>query len=255
MRLPRFFVEGAHERGERVRIGGKDAHHIRDVLRLRAGDTIELIDSGARAFVAQIEETDDLRVRLVDEREREALGRLRVDVAQAIPKGTKMDFVIEKATELGAQAFHPFTSERTIASAVSGAKVARWNRIARSAAEQSGRRDVPPIADPLSYDALVERFENYDLVLFAWESSDDAPLRERLPALLRAARSVLVVIGPEGGFSHAEAEAARGHGATIVSLGRRILRTETAALALLAVLDYEDDGERSDVPPRRIKED
>jgi len=239
----RFFVPGARERGERVRIEGGDAHHITDVLRLRAGDRIEVIDSTANAFVAELEgDGAELVARLVETSTPLPVERLRVDVAQALPKGAKMDLVVEKATELGAAAIHPFTSERTIVRVAGDEKAARWNRIARSAAEQSGRRRVPPVETPVSYAELLERFGRYDLVLFAWESTDRDPLRERLAQLLRGVRTVLVVIGPEGGFTHAEADAARARGASIISLGPRILRTETAALALLAVLAYESEG-------------
>lgn len=255
MRTARFFVPGAHEPGERVRIEGGDAHHLRDVLRLRSGDAIDVIDSAGRAFVARIEEDPEPWVRLVEERSGDARNAVRVDVAQALPKGVKMDLVVEKATELGAHAILPFTSERTIPRRTSDEKRLRWNRIARSAAEQSGRREIPAVLEPIGYDALLERFGEYDLVLYAWESSDASPFRERLPALLRGARRVLVVIGPEGGFSHAEAQAARERGAEIVSLGPRILRTETAALVVLAIIAYESDAERSRVPERRIKED
>jgi 16S rRNA (uracil1498-N3)-methyltransferase len=236
----RFFVPGAHERGERVEIDGGDAHHITNVLRLHAGDRIEIVDSAARAFLGRIESDGVvIVVDLVEEREALPRSPLTVDVAQALPKASKMDYVVEKLTELGASAIYPFTSERTIAHAAGNEKLARWRRIARSASEQSGRRDVPSVADPLAFSQLLEHFKEYDVVLFAWESASDAPLRTQLPALLQSARRVLVVIGPEGGFTHAEADAARAAGAAIVSLGRRILRTETAALAILAVLAYE----------------
>lgn len=238
----RFFVQGVHERGERVGIDAADAHHIVDVLRLRAGDCIEIIDSSARSFVGRLERVrDGLVAELVSECEAAAGKRLTVEVAQALPKGAKFDLVVEKATELGAAIIRPFTSERTIARGAGAQKVARWRRIARSAAEQCGRREMPTIADPVSYAELAGRFREYGAVLFAWESADRTPLRERLPALIASARSVLLVIGPEGGFSHAEAAAARTNGAHLVSLGPHILRTETAALALLAVVAYESD--------------
>lgn len=242
-RRARFFVTGGHERGERVGIDGGDAHHIAHVLRLRAGDEIEIVDSAARAFRARIVECASTVVaELVAENDSVAPAMLEIDVAQALPKGTKMEYVVEKATELGAAAFWPFASERAIARETGDRKLERWRRIARGAAEQSGRRDVPQIHDPVSFAALLERFSEYDLVLFPWENADPKPLRDVLPALLSGVRRVLVVIGSEGGFTHAEAEAARARDAAIVSLGRRVLRTETAALAVLAVLAYASAG-------------
>ena len=163
-----------------------------------------------------------------------------------------MDVVVEKATELGASAILTFCSERTIARGVGDSKLERWRRIARGAAEQSGRTEIPAVRGAADeFEALLARFSAYDRVLFAWESEERRPLRERLPSLLAGVRSVLVVIGPEGGFSHAEADAARARGAEVISLGERVLRTETAALVLLAILNYETAVGRNAEPARR----
>ncbi len=233
----RFFVEGHGEIGGIVVIGGGDAHKIARVLRLRAGDRLEIIDSAAQTFVAAIDAVEPaVRVKLV---ERLAEGPQRafdVEVAQAVPKGQRMDFVIEKCTELGAAAFLPFYCERSVGRRVGAEKLARWRRLARTAAQQCGRRDVPRIASPLEFPALTQRFAEYATVLFAWETAQPVPLRERLSSALPGAGRVLVVIGPEGGFAHAEAELAERRGAALVWLGARILRTDTAAMVLLAVI-------------------
>jgi 16S rRNA (uracil1498-N3)-methyltransferase len=234
----RFFVEGTQELGGVVEIGGSDAHKIARVLRLRAADRIEIVDSAATAFAASIDSMGSVvRATLV-----EILAgpqgngaALRCDVAQAVPKARRMEFVVEKCTELGASAFLPFYCERSAARAIGAQKLARWQRLARTAAQQSGRRDVPEIYDPVGFDALLERFAGYDAVLFAWELAPQTPLRERIAALPAAGRA-LVVVGPEGGFTHDEADAAAHHGATLLSLGQRILRTDTAAVAILAVI-------------------
>ncbi len=221
-----------------MEIGGSDARKIARVLRLRNGDRIEIVDSGGTAFVASIDGVG----RVVRATLLEALDAGRadaapvLDVAQAVPKGRRMEFVIEKGTELGANSFLPFYSERSVGQTIGLEKLARWQRLARSAAQQSGRRDVPEIRAPLKFDALLERFEEYEAVLFAWELAAPLPLRERLLGALPAHGSVLVVVGPEGGFTHDEAERAARHGAVLLSLGRRILRTDTAAVALLAVI-------------------
>ncbi|HEX8806973.1 MAG TPA: RsmE family RNA methyltransferase, partial [Candidatus Aquilonibacter sp.] len=132
----------------------------------------------------------------------------------------------------------PLESERTIVQAVGPAKLERWQRLARSAAQQSGRNDVLIVEDTTPLMRLYGRFESYDSVLFLWEVAEQRPLRTLLPAIVDGAKSILVVVGPEGGFSHAEGEAASASGAHLVSLGERILRTETAAMAVVAVLDY-----------------
>ncbi|MBV8148523.1 MAG: 16S rRNA (uracil(1498)-N(3))-methyltransferase [Candidatus Eremiobacteraeota bacterium] len=240
MSARRFFVEGLRAPGSVIDITGGDARKIVAVLRLGAGDRVELIDSGGTLFDAVLS-VDDGRVcatlTTVLPAEPEANANpLRVDVAQAMPKGRKMDFVVEKTTELGVGTIVPFSSERSIAGDPSGTKLERWRRLSKTASQQSGRRSVARVEDPIAFDRLLERFSTYDVVLFPWELAPHVPLRDRLPLLLESAHTALVVIGPEGGFSHDEAGAAVERGAEMLWLGPRILRTETAAMALLAII-------------------
>lgn len=252
----RVFVAGTHTRGDVVRIDGNDAHHVLHVLRLAAGDRIEVIDSAAQAFCAELtRDGNTLGARLLEQRSRALTPQLRIDVAQAVPKGSKMDFIVEKATELGVHTIIPFTSERTIVHSASDSRLERWRRLARSSAGQCGRSDIPSITMPIDFAELVTRFCAYDVVLFPWELADPVPLRERLPKLVERAQSLLLVIGPEGGFAVAEVELARANGADVISLGQRILRTETAALALLAILEYAMADKRNGEHARRINSD
>jgi 16S rRNA (uracil1498-N3)-methyltransferase len=235
----RFFVEGAKEIGGSVEIGGADAHKIANVLRLSAGDRIVVIDSTARTFAAAIVAPGRVVRATIEEElfdDRAPSAAIRIDVAQAVPKGRRMDFVVEKGSELGVEAFLPFYCERSVGRDVGAEKAARWQRIARGAAQQSGRKSVPAILEPMPYETLLERFGEYDAVLFAWELATPAPLHQRLAEALPASGRVLVVVGPEGGFTHAEAELAQGRGAAMLWLGPRVLRTDTAALVLLAVI-------------------
>ncbi len=241
MSARRFFVENAHGAGERVVVDNADAHKIRDVLRLRAGDSIEIVDSSGQIFDAVLESIDggvtaELRA-VIDSRDDDPT--IDIDVAQGIPKGQKMDFVVEKLSELGVASIFPLQSERAVVREPGDEKVERWRRLAKTAAQQSGRRTILAVNDPVDLHDLLGRFVDYDAVLFPWEvASGKHTLRETLPAVMERARRVLVVVGPEGGFSHAEAERARDAGARVISLGRRILRTETAALVLVAILQY-----------------
>jgi 16S rRNA (uracil1498-N3)-methyltransferase len=236
----RFFVEGVHTVGDRVAFAPDDARKIATVLRKRTGDRVQIVDSGGAAYGAVL----DVAGREVGARLDELLDRaavetsLRITIAQAVPKGQKMDLVVEKATELGAHAIVPVRSARVIGHDTSPAKVERWRRIARSAAQQSGRVRVPAVADVHDWEALLASFSGYDRVYVPWELADPAPLRAVLDGDLGGADSVLVVIGPEGGFAAGEVEAARSAGARPISLGRRILRTETAALVVLAAILY-----------------
>ncbi|HTU70098.1 MAG TPA: 16S rRNA (uracil(1498)-N(3))-methyltransferase [Candidatus Baltobacteraceae bacterium] len=236
----RFFVPDVHRLGELVAIDGSDAHKIAHVLRLRDGDEIEIVDSAGAVFAARLESRDEnLAARLTERRASHAGSEVAIDVAQAIPKGAKMEFVVEKLSELGVRALLPFESERTVVRDPRDAKLERWRRVARSAAQQSGRSDVIAIEEPAAFTQVCERMDRYDLVLLPWELAEPQPLRGRLPELIAGARRILVVIGPEGGFSHAEAELAQAARARPIWLGPRILRTETAALAVAAILGYE----------------
>lgn len=234
----RFFIEGIHAAGDVVTLDAGDARKLTAVLRMRSGDAVEAIDSASTRFRAELEiDGTRVRARLTEALPAPERSGPRIVVAQGIPKGQKMDFVVEKLTELGAAAIVPLRSARTVADA-SPAKLDRWRRLAKTAAMQCGRADVPPIEEPIDLAGLVARCAAADLALVPWEAADPVPLRDRLPGLAAGARDVVVVVGPEGGFSADEVAALEAAGAHAVSLGRRILRTETAAMALLAMLAY-----------------
>lgn len=216
-----------------------DAHKVARVLRLTTGDSIRIVDSSGTEYDAEL----DVRGDVVVAHLHDVVGRpdepcVELTLAQGMPKGQKMDFIVEKASELGVIAIVPFTSERAVVREASGGKPERWRRIAKSAAQQSGRRTVLDVRDPVDLAALTGRFADYDTVIVPWESTAPAPLRETLPTLLANARSVLAIVGPEGGFSHAEAALLQQAGGNLVSLGRRILRTETAGLYIAAIVDF-----------------
>jgi len=234
----RFFLEGTHAVGDVVALDPGDARKVATVLRMRDGDEVEAIDSASTRYRAGVAiDGAAVRVRLLEVvAGRPQLGP-RVAVAQGIPKGQKMDFVVEKLTELGAAEIVPLRSARAVADA-SPAKLERWRRLARTAAMQCGRVDVPAVGEPIDIDGLSARCAAFDVVLVPWESAEPSPLRDVLPGLLAGARSVLIAIGPEGGFAQDEVARLQAAGAHAVSLGGRILRTETAGLALLAILDY-----------------
>ena len=203
------------------------------------GDAIEVIDSAAQHFHASIQiEGPKVSATLMTMLQRPKHNAPRVTIAQGVPKGQKMDFIVEKLTELGVADIIPLQSERTIVTDVSANKLERWRRLAKTAAQQCGRSEIPSIEEPIAFDRLLTQFKDYDRVLLPWELVEYVPLRVRLPDLMRSVAHTLVVIGPEGGFSHAEAQAAQNAGAQLISLGPRILRTETAGLLVLAVLGY-----------------
>ncbi len=236
----RFFVEGVYATGARVAFASDDARKLTTVLRKRSGDRVQVVDSGGAAYVATLEvDGREVRATLDERLAREGVeSTLAITLAQAVPKGQKMDFVVEKATELGVRAIVPLRTARVVGHDTSPAKVERWRRLARSAAQQSGRTQVPVVADVHDWNALLATFPRYERVYVPWELSDPAPLRDVFERELREAREVLIVIGPEGGFSAEEVAAARDAGGVPISLGHRILRTETAGLVVLAAALY-----------------
>jgi 16S rRNA (uracil1498-N3)-methyltransferase len=237
----RFFIEGSHAPGARVVFPADDAHKIATVLRMTSGARVEVVDSAGRAYAALLAVAGKhVEATLGETLARDAIEpTLRVTIAQAIPKGQKMDLIVEKATELGAHAIVPLRSARVIGEVTRENKLERWHRIAKSAAQQSGRLVVPAIAPVADWPALIATFAAYDRVYLPWETTEPKPLRDAIADDVVRAQTMLVIIGPEGGFSREEAERALAAGAVAISLGRRILRTETAALVVLAALLYE----------------
>ncbi len=209
------------------------------MLRKRSGDEVDIFDSSGRAFRAVLDVGGDgVRAVLRSESAAPRPPGIEIALAQGIPKGAKMDFVIEKATELGIARIIPFVSERTQGGGDRAGKVARWRRLAMAAAQQCGRADVPAVDEPLEWERLCATMATFDRALVPWELAPGEPLRDRLPAAVAGARRVLIAIGPEGGLSHGEVESAIASGAVPLSLGARILRTETAGLVACAALLY-----------------
>ncbi len=236
--MARFFVEGIVRIGESCEIAGEDARKLKLVLRARTGDEVEILDSAGARYRCTIEKFE--RNALVLPRERLAESAptrsLRFTLAQGIPKGSKMDYVVEKASELGVAQLVPLLTERCIARECSPAKLERWRRLARSAALQCGRAEAMEIAEPIALERLLSESSAYDALLLPWEL---APLDSPLPLLreaLAGAKSALGLVGPEGGFSSGEAERAAAAGARMLRFGPRILRTETAGLVLSAAV-------------------
>lgn len=236
----RFFVAGYYKPGDTVEFDVGDAHKIATVLRLKTGDTVEVFDSTSAVFDASMvvkgATVAAVLGTLIGRAAKEA--SIEIAIAQGIPKGRKMDYVVEKATEIGVVRIIPLRSERVIGGAGEG-KTERWRRLAKTAAQQCGRSTVPIIEEETEWETLLTQAQQYDRVIIPWEVREPKPLREILPDLIRAASRVLVIVGPEGGFSHEEVERAEAAGAVAISLGSRILRTETAALVIASAILYE----------------
>src|SRR6266849_4832982 len=220
----RFFVE--EDVAEKVVLRGEQAHQIANVLRLKAGDEITLVRDGTESHVV-IESVDaaEVRGRCVAKLSVDAEPHVRLTLALPILRGDRTEEVIEAVTQLGVSRIVPFVSARSVVRGLADAKRERWTRVAREAAETSRRGRVPAMERPREWARLFDVLDTP--VLVAWESEALVKLADALPA----AQQLSLVIGPEGGLSMDEIELARAHGAVTVSLGRRHLRRETAAIA------------------------
>ncbi len=253
--MQRYFVSAEQFADHRVLLNGDEAHHLIRVMRAREGDRIIVSDGDQREALAELTviAKDSAEAKIIEwlpmDREPEVL----VTVAQSLPKGDKLELVIQKGTELGASRFIPFVSERTVVqydARKEAKRLERWRKIAKEAAEQAHRNRIPQVTAPHAWREIMEMAEQFDMALFCYEKAGgSAALRPLLQQLRlnpphgggnhQRKPSILLVVGPEGGFSEREAEEAKLCGFQLVGLGRRILRTETAALAGLACIMYE----------------
>lgn len=244
--MSRFFVppENVDVKANKIMVDKDEAHHIIDVMRMKESDAVVIFDGTGKEYTGFIETLDSKAKRLIVtivKTEHPAPQRYpEIYLAQAIPKKNRMVNIIEKATELGVNCVIPVLSERTIVRPdnVDAEKMAkRWRKIATVAAKQSGRVDVPTIGRAVKYNDFVKSFGDYDIVLFACLFGDAVPLREALSTFMSG--KVLIVVGPEGDFSPNEAHMAVRDNCKFVSLGKRVLKSDTAGIFMLSVLKYE----------------
>jgi len=233
---PRIYYPGRLEVSSVFELRAEEAHHLLHVLRVKEGDFV-IAFTGGKEFLAATEKVskDRLQLRVVEERSRREKSH-KIELIQAIPKSQKMDWVVEKATELGADAIYPVLTERVVKKTE---RIDRWQKIALSAAEQCGRLSVPHIFEVMSWGDLLRIQGPPSLSLIA--TLNDAPkkfLDEQLKDLGRI-QTLRMAIGPEGDFTPSEVEAALNQGWKAADLGEWVLRSETAALAALAILNHE----------------
>lgn len=240
--MPRFYVPEIQMEGDLVRIQGSEAKHIRTVLRLKPGDRLSLFDGSSRAYEGTIVKVDrsDLLVRIETAVRPKDERSLTITFAQSLLKGDKMDWVIQKATELGASEVIPFRSSRTVPfldPAKAKDRQSRWERIVVEACKQCGRTKLPKVSPVLDYPQMLRTPSKTALRLFLWEK-EGRRLKEVMTQV-GGRRNVFFVVGPEGGWTDQEAKEATTAGFIPITLGRRTLRAETVGLSLLSILQYE----------------
>lgn len=227
-------------------ISGDDYHHVVRVMRMDIGDKLICVYEHEKSCICTIAEITDKKIicNVVECEDGSSELPIRVSIASGLPKGDKLEWIIQKGTELGADQFVPFTAARSIVKwdeKKADKKVERWQKIAKEAAEQSHRNKVPTVHFPVSLNALIEASKNYDCKLIAYEEDsrkgEASVLAQSLKNLVEN-NSLLVVFGPEGGLDQKEIEKLQEHGFQTCGLGPRILRTETAPLAMLSAVSY-----------------
>lgn len=247
-----FFVEPSQVHEDEIRILGGDVNHIRNVLRMRAGEELIINDGYGNEYGCRIHEfcEDTVKVRIVERRRVASELSSRITLFQCLPKGDKMELIIQKAVELGVSAVVPVASRRCVVkldAKKEDNKRKRWQAVAESAAKQSGRAVIPRVMPVAGFSDALAQARKMDLCLIPYECAGELledgtkSAMERTREILeniQKGQSVGIFIGPEGGFEKEEVETARRMGAKPVSLGRRILRTETAGLCILSVLMF-----------------
>lgn len=247
--MQRYFVPADRFNEGMVEIQGDDAHHIARVMRARVGDKIIVSDGTEREAIVEIRQLDAGKVTASVVESLALIGepKHRVWVFQGLPKGDKMETVIQKGTEIGAIRFLPFLSERTVVrydAKKEEKRIDRWRKIAKEAAEQAHRNRIPSVDPPMSWQRMLAEAAQADAAFLLYEKEHGALFKSALQHALRqldvtAPLTFAVIVGPEGGFSESEVGQAEAAGCVPVGLGKRILRTETAALVALACIFYE----------------
>ena len=233
----RFLVSPGALRDAEVTFNPAQARQLSAVLRLRAGDPVAVFDGAGHQWTARLTLVTPRRAtaRLLDEEAPDPPVRLRLTLAQVVPRGAAMDLIVAKATELGVARIIPLEAAHSVRRGTPPGQRARWRRIIAEATEQCGRRIAPELTEACSLGDLLLRHPDDDPLVACDRGAGSLPLAELCPALATASAAT-VVVGGEGGLSAEEVERVRGRGGRLVSLGPRLLRAETAALAALAVL-------------------
>lgn len=241
--MQQFFAELSNITDGKIFLEGPDVNHIKNVLRMRQGEDIRVSDGGGKTYLCCISGYEEGKAVLdiLKELDTDAELPSKIVLYQGLPKGDKMDWIVQKAVELGVHRVVPFAAKRSIVrldGRKEQKKQSRWQTIAKGAAEQSGRGIVPEVGHLLTWSEALQEAAGLDVVLIPYELEEGMAETVRVISNIRPGQSVGIFIGPEGGFEDEEIAAAKEMGAHALTLGKRILRTETAGLAVLSILMY-----------------
>ena len=240
-----FYIKKSQINDNVAFIDGADFHHIKDVLRVKTGENVNICDEDGNKYKAQLIEYKDKEAwfsLFIDYAQEEVESKVDITLFQGLPKQDKMEYIIQKGTELGVSEIVPVKMDNCVVKLDDKGfqkKSERWQKIAKEASSQCGRHKIPAILEPINFQNIIENITKYDIVLLPYENEQEVSIKDVLRACDKPSK-VAVIIGPEGGFSKAEIDYISNYPKVrLVSLGKRILRTETASLAVLSMLSYE----------------
>ena len=244
--MPKFFTARENIKDTTLIIDSEDANHLKKVLRINVGDKITVCDGAGIDYTVRVSEIgkNEIECDIIDRKKSDTEPNINITLYQGLPKAAKMDYIIQKNTELGISKIVPAKLARCVVKlenkAAEEKKCERWQKIAVASAKQSGRGIVPEISNPMTVDEIIEDVKDYDLVFVPYECEDQSRLKTIVESAPDA-KDIAFIIGPEGGFDISEIEKLKAAGIKTVTLGKRILRTETAAEAVVSMLMYAYD--------------
>ena len=249
--MPKFFVENNQIKNDTIYIKNQDVNHIKKVLRKNIEDEITICDENTKqdylCKITNIEE-NEITCKIIKELETNVESNIEVSIFQGLPKADKMELIIQKSVELGVHDITPIEMKRCVVKLKEKdktKKIERWQKISEVAAKQCGRNYIPKINNIKNLKEISEKIKDYDVVLVAYEEEKENTLKNELKLLKKDNKEnnkkikIAIVIGPEGGIDKEEINALEKNGAKIITLGKRILRTETVALNVLSIIMYE----------------
>lgn len=244
--MPRFFIKENQIQNNQITIIGEDVNHIKNVIRKQIGDTIEICNQdNEKSYKCEIEKIEEKQIttKIIEELKAQE-SNIKVDIFQGLPKAEKMELIIQKSVELGANAIIPVNMKRCVVKLDSKSeekKIERWQKISESAAKQCGRNNIPEVKHLVNIKDICNKIMDYDAMIVAYENEKENTLKQELTKLKNKQKNLKIgiVIGPEGGLEENDVKLLKESGAKIITLGHRILRTETVALNMLSIIMYE----------------
>lgn len=243
-----FYIQKEQKKGNQIEIIGEDYKHLKQVLRYKVGDELEVCDEMAIRYLTKIARFEEKSAvcEIQNVMKKTTESPISITLYQGVPKSDKLEQIIQKTTEIGVSEVIPVEMERSIAKLEEKKlekKLERWNKIALEASKQSGRQIVPKVQEVIKFKNIIENISKYDIVLLLYENEESLTIKSAIQQLRGAGNPLqkfAVVVGPEGGFSEEEVKMlSKFENVKVVTLGPRILRTETAGVATLAMLIYE----------------